>query len=252
MMLNETTATAMPMMVYENTFVAFKTCEESPLAVRYSNPAYKPIATEVTETNHANQLMRFAIVFTILVVVIGLAHVVNDADDAPVTSITIPMIPGASNNNITPAITYNNALRAAMAFCGICPPTINKNPTTNIMSTAIGGRIVSEKNLITSHTISENDVALVGGLISKGPTAVALEKTAWHVPPTHTGAAGSVHATGHVDPVAQLHASPAAYTAFIGAKRNASAITATKHSAAAFRENMKFCRAVSMFLKAIS
>ncbi|MCR4323328.1 MAG: hypothetical protein NUV61_04555, partial [Candidatus Azambacteria bacterium] len=58
--------------------------------------------------------------------------------------------------------TYNNVFLAAMAFCGACPPSMNKNPATSIISTASGGSIVWEKKMITAHMIAENDVAPVG------------------------------------------------------------------------------------------
>lgn len=104
-MLNETTATAMPMMVYENTFVALSTCDESPRAVRYSMPAYRPIATDVIEMNHANQLTRFAIVCTMLSIVVGTSGHGPKIGDEPVISATTPRIPGASKSSITPAAT---------------------------------------------------------------------------------------------------------------------------------------------------
>ena len=122
------------MMVNENIFVAFSTCAESPRAVRYSNPAYKPIATEVMETNHANQLTRLVIVCTMLVVEASVEthDMLELMDDDPTISATSPTIFGESISSITPAITYNNVFFAAMAFCGICPPIINKNPTTSM------------------------------------------------------------------------------------------------------------------------
>ena len=69
-MLNARMETTIPIIVYKKTLDALATFDGSPFAVRYSKPAYKPIATEVMETNQENQLMRLMSVRTILFVAI--------------------------------------------------------------------------------------------------------------------------------------------------------------------------------------
>lgn len=161
--LKAITDTAIPMMVYDSVFAACWVCRGSPRDVRYKKPAYNPIATDATEINHANQFTNF--ISTAVTVSAPMDDEHDTGENAPVAPRIFAInatMPGATRNNAIPMTVYSNILFANVAFCGSCPDSMKKNPASNVINTAMGGRNLLLIKSMILHRKSENVVMAVG------------------------------------------------------------------------------------------
>lgn len=231
--LNASTETAMPMIVYESVFAASWVFRGSPREVRYKKPAYKPIATEATAISQANQFTRLISVFVTDSAVIVILHDIGaNAPVAPNISAISATMPGAIRNRSTPMTVYNTIRRANVAFCGSCPDNIKKNPASSVINTAMGGRMSLLIKPMTLHKKPENVVVDVGAanvMVVVDPTITG--PTEEHFASTQKGVSEGQEA-GHVLGNTELsHAHVCANAGSGTTKRSASAITTTKHIA---------------------
>src|SRR3989344_2114751 len=121
------------------------------------------MTTDVMATNHESQLTSPTSVFTSVPVTTVAPHAGELASVVSNMLAISATMPGARSRRNTPMTAKIRAFLAVVDLPGSPAEIRNINPTTSIMSTATGGKTVSEMKLVTRHTRSENVWVAVGG-----------------------------------------------------------------------------------------